>query len=415
MPANFLEKSLFGSGYAGLGFEHMDLLVSQDEVAWSRKASSQRQISIMSKGCRRERSEAISQSGGFWKKAANLSLTMLLMGVLLIDHPLADENTGVLLLSAGKGSIPGSLFSDGTVCIVDRTTQTRCKEKLTRIPNKILQEEFLTFYGIFDLDSDGSPEIFLDYWPGGFNTFLLVFKRLGTEYSLHWKLEAESLGYAPMAWFLEESPVRKALIRTRSGGSSGDGLYYLDPKTESLELISDGIYLEEDPVFEDVDQDGNSEILLRGRGRDRTSQQGAALLSWEQGTYRILWPDWSASSPYVIYADLVDVDGDGRKEIIAVVEPEGFDSNRYSQEEYEAAREVVVWKRRGDLFEVFAKKELPRARHISAPVLSRISSVLGGAEIHLDYFDHRGVKCTFGNGALTCEEMAEPQPLGRSE
>ena len=62
-----------------------------------------------------------------------------------------------------------------------------------------------TFYGVFDLDADGSPEIFLDYWSpfskrDGDNVVLLVYKKLRGRYRQYLKLRAQSLGYASGAW-----------------------------------------------------------------------------------------------------------------------------------------------------------------------------------------------------------------------
>ena len=86
-------------------------------------------------------------------------------------------------------------------------------------------------------------------------------------------------------------------------------------------------------MLEDIDHDGTAEIVLEGRGYDRTAVNGAALLRWQKDNYRIWWPNW-LSLPYVMYAQMTDVDGDGSKEIVAILDP-GKQSAR---------RELGIWK-----------------------------------------------------------------------
>lgn len=74
-------------------------------------------------------------------------------------------------------------------------------------------------------------------------------------------------------------------------------------------------------MLEDIDHDGTAEIVLEGRGYDRTAVNGAALLRWQKDNYRIWWPNW-LSLPYVMYAQMTDVDGDGSKEIVAILDQE---------------------------------------------------------------------------------------------
>ena len=85
------------------------------------------------------------------------------------------------------------------------------------------------------------------------------------------------------------------------------------------------------------------EIFLPGRGRDRTSPLGAAVLHWADEGYRVWWPNWTGL-PYVIYARLNDLDVDGRKEIVAVLEPDKFDDAHYVPGKVTAKRELGVWK-----------------------------------------------------------------------
>ncbi len=255
-------------------------------------------------------------------------------------------------------------------------------------------QSYLTFDGMFDLDQNGSPEVFVEYWPSpGDHTQLLIYKKAGGAYAPYLKLAAETMGYAPAVWFLDESPERKAVFMTRYGGSSGLGLFYLDLKKKSLDLITDDIFLEELPLFEDMDQDGIAEIFLHGRGRDRTSAQGAGILHWENGAYKLLWPDWGLS-PYVIYAVLADLDGDGKKEIIAVLDPE----------KESPKREIGVWKYKGAFRTLISKAGLPDANHLGEPESLKVLPLNRGVEIGLGYFDKEAYKCLFLDGEIACPE-----------
>ena len=75
---------------------------------------------------------------------------------------------------------------------------------------------------------------------------------------------------------------------TRRCGSGGMGLFYLNLKNGSLDLLNDGMCLQDDPMFEDLDKDRLAEIFIQGRGYDRQSIQGAGLFHWREDTYK-LW------------------------------------------------------------------------------------------------------------------------------
>jgi hypothetical protein len=146
-------------------------------------------------------------------------------------------------------------------------------------------------------------------------------------------------------------------------------------------------------VFEDMDKDGIAEIFLHGRGRDRTSAQGAGILHWKNGTYKLLWPDWG-SSPYVIYAALADLDGDGEKEIIAVLD----------LEKGSLKREIGVWKYKEGFLALISKAGLPDANHLGEPEILKVLPLSRGVEIGLGYFDKEAHKCLFLNGEIACPE-----------
>lgn len=266
-----------------------------------------------------------------------------------------------------------------------------------------MKADSVTFYGVFDFDGDGVPEVFLDYWPPlgnreQDNVVLLVYKKVGGKYRQHLRLKAESIGYAPGAWFLDEPPYSKALFRTRYG-SSGEGLFYLNAGKKSLDLISGSVFLDGDPEFFDTDGDGIAEVFLPGRGRDRTSRPGAAVLRWTNQGYEMWWPDWTGA-PAVIYAKLADVDSDGKKEIVAVLEPEAVDFHKYVDRETAAPRELAVWKVAAEGIAVVSKVRLPDARWLSEPTLGRVPPF--SPSIELNYF--RTVQCTVREGGITCQE-----------
>lgn len=122
----------------------------------------------------------------------------------------------------GVGSLPARLFPDGTVCIVAANNPSQCTKKLLTGPiskaNDMMMQKWgagasISFYGIFDVDNDGHPEVFFDYWgsddpncPEKYKSSdgcdainLVVYKKVGKTYRTYLKLQAESRGYAPGA------------------------------------------------------------------------------------------------------------------------------------------------------------------------------------------------------------------------
>jgi len=288
--------------------------------------------------------------------------------------PFPIKNDQVLSPAIGYGSIPAALLKDGTICRT-KGDPPQC-EPLGKIPEGILDEcrdRYCTLDGLFDFNADGKLDVFLEWWPelkdsscadrektntndGCDFISLYVLKRNPDGYQPFMKLSSPTMGYAPHAWFLIESP-RKVVVMTRCGGSFGRCLVYLDAHNSSLTPITDlakaSYYIEGNQIphgvsFEDIDKDGTAEIFVEARGRDRTASQGAALFRWNGHGYQLWWPNWK-SPPYVIYAQIVGVPADDHKEIVAVVDPHGEST----------ARRLEVWKLVNGAWTVAAKKPVP--------------------------------------------------------
>ncbi len=166
--------------------------------------------------------------------------------------PMALNQNDVAFRTGGTGSISGALLKDGTVCTTTTDKSLSC-DPIAKLPREVAGK--ISFFdGIFDLDNSGAPEIFLEYWPttddpgcpkeskgnadpGAPNCdaiVLLVYKKSGDTYREYVRLNAPTIGYWPGAWFLQESPLRKAVFITRCAGSSGGCLFDLDWKRRAL-------------------------------------------------------------------------------------------------------------------------------------------------------------------------------------
>ncbi|MGD0118885.1 MAG: hypothetical protein ABSD30_12525, partial [Candidatus Binatus sp.] len=228
---------------------------------------------------------------------------------------------------------------------------------------------------------------------------LLVYRNTGSGYQRYLTLNAPTAGYGSGdAWFLDES-VRKAIFETRCGGSSGDCLFYLDLRKRSLELLSDDYFIEGTPTFEDIDHDGNAEIFVPARGRDRTAGQGAVILRWTGNTYRVWWPNWKAPPPYVIHAQLAYVGGDHLREIVAVLDP---GANVYNGS---PARQLAVLRLVAGEWHLVAKTALPPSDGIADPTIEDVIPERRGARILLSGYDSGGpFTCRYSDRKITCTE-----------
>jgi len=340
--------------------------------------------------------------------------TLLLLVILLFfpcNSSSARTPSKQPLAPLAEESLPSLLLPDGAVCLADSAKPSVCAKRLLRIDKKIMKSHSHSFYGLFDLDGDGSPEVFLDYWRPRLKSdtnyiTLLVYKKKHGRYRQFLKLKAESMGYAPGAWFLKDKPHPKAIFMTRYGGSSGTGLFYLSLKKKSLELISGKVFMEGLPVFEDLDGDGHMEIFLPGRSRDRTADPGNAILHWNGKGYDLWWPNW-VSTPYVMYARLVDLDKDGRKEIVAVLDPGGATRQNHPDEEL-AGRELGVWKIVDGMPYLISKTELPASGYLAEPYFTCMPCCEDVQDINLSYT--LNLQCDFHDGKLVCGDKQDIKP-----
>jgi hypothetical protein len=322
----------------------------------------------------------------------------------------------------GVGSLPSVILRDGTVCAIDRSRPSQCAP-LVKVPQKLvdaISKQFGQFDGLFDLLGDGPPQIFINYWPTSSSKEcpkeyqdpdqgdycdaieLLVFQHSRDGYRPYLTLYADSLGYAPGAWFLNESP-RKAIFQTRCVGSSGMCLYYLSLPKRVLDQIEGTATLQSSPTFEYFKHDRNAAIFVTDRGYDRNGAQGAALIHWTGHDYRQWWPDWY-SPPYVMYARLVHVGGDSEKEIIAVLD--SADERGSDVEDASHHRELGIWKLNADKWQLVTKTPLASVADIDMmvayPTLDKITPDTDGAQISLSNYNGTTFICRYAHDHLTC-------------
>lgn len=328
-------------------------------------------------------------------------LNLILLSIASLSRAEVIDPAQVIARASGAGSIPGALLRDGTVCITQTKNGLECR-KLTRLSDDVVgkfHDDYASFDGIFDLDNDGAPQIFIDYWSEPDKTDLvklLVFKKAGGGYEQYMSVSAPTFGYAPMAWFINEAPTRKMVLQPRCGGSSGECLYYLDFQKRALKPIDDDIFIEQGVTIKDIDGDGTAEIFVKARGRDRTAAQGAALYHWRNDNYKLWWPTGS-SGKYIVYAEIADLDGDGKNEIVAVVDPKG-DSR---------LRELSVWKLSEGAWRLVGTAKLPEVEEADPrPLLARIGTGAHGASIDLDYGeDYKPLVCRYRARKLSCGSL----------
>jgi hypothetical protein len=353
--------------------------------------------------------------------AARLQLVLAFIGCSFVVANAGTLRTFSQSEVVGKATAIGSraavILRDGTVCAIEANDHSKCTALVT-LPaavTKIIAEDGGKFDGVFDLLGDGAPQLFVDYWPEydpdclqpsknppywcgespDDSMVLLMYRDSGKGYQRYLSLNAPTQGYGPgKAWFLDESP-RKAIFETRCGGSAGSCFFYLDMHKRSLEPISDDYFLEGEPVFEDFDRDGNAEIFIPARGRDRTATQGAVLLRWTGTTYEVWWPAWKPT-PYVIYARMAQVGSDHAKEIVAILDT-GTNYRGGSD-----ARALGIWRLTAGKWHLVAKTELPPDEAIGFPGLEGVTREPHGAKILITGGEGGSFTCHYSGRKITC-------------
>jgi hypothetical protein len=106
--------------------------------------------------------------------------------------------------------------------------------------------------------------------------------------------------------------------------SSGGFLFVLSPDGRRLIPFNSGgwkglDFWREVMSVEDLDHDGVCEVIARGRSYDRTSPGHIGIYKWDGRTYRLWWTS-PRKGEYVVDANMCDLDGDGTKEIVAVLD-----------------------------------------------------------------------------------------------
>lgn len=317
----------------------------------------------------------------------------------------AARASGVALDPKAHGSSPARLLSSGEICLIDASNPERCAKPLMMIPRAVRDASSATFYGVFDLDRDGTPEIVFDTWEAEDAAVAFhVYKVVDGAYREFLNLKAPSAGYAPDGWFLDDASAPAAILQTRYGGSSGNALFLLDLRRRSLELITPSMFVEGPPVFVDLDDDGVAEIVVSGRGRDRTSPIGAAVLARRGTTYTRIWPDWDGA-PYAIYARVVALEGGRRKAVVAVLEPTPFDDESGARGKTAAGRELAAWTLEAGALRESGRTRLPDARHVSEPVFE--DAAAAGA-VRVRYMTApRTLRCEIREKGIDCGEVSE--------
>ena len=235
-----------------------------------------------------------------------------------------------------------------------------------------------SFDACFDMDGDGVPEGFTWEWQSGGDWMkIVVYKKIGDQYRKLFSRGVESLGFAPAAWFLRESPQPKGLFMSRAGGSSGYGLYSLDFKRRKFvpvnrEFFFTGI------EFLDFDGDGQREIFMEGRGHVRRGGLGLGVYRWNGERYGLWWPDWELDKrlwgfPYPVYGRLADVDGDDRPELVVMLDTEKHTAEKWERDDFEGTRELGIWSLGAGGPKLLAKCTLPPATNLWDPALGTIT------------------------------------------
>ncbi len=199
-------------------------------------------------------------------------------------------------------------------------------------------------YGFFDMDKDGYPEFFR----AEFDTIWVLKRKESIKGKLNkhqplpswfshpdrsqwvvWAKIGVGDGYCPNLTFItEHNPKQpRKVVAWVKNSSSGGFLFVLSPDGRRLIPFDSGKWNGHDfwreiAMVEDLDRDGICEIIAAGRSYDRTSPGRIGIYKWDGRTYRLWWTS-PRKGEYVVDAKICDLDEDGTKEIVAVLDLKG--------------------------------------------------------------------------------------------
>jgi hypothetical protein len=232
-----------------------------------------------------------------------------------------------------------------------------------------------------DVDGDGRAERvgLLRGEPG--QTGLVVERRAARGWTPWLAVAVPGVPRGAELWVLDEQP-RQVLFL--AGAACGSLLYRLETASAALVPVADSLCLAAEPRIEDVDGDGRCELFLRADGGNRTARVGAALYRWDGARYRQVWPDWQGL-PYAMYAVLDDLDRDGTREILAVLEPETFSPRAYYEGWQKGKRLLGAWTITAGGVHRTSQLDLPNSDFRPEPTFARIRPGRQGAHVRLAY------------------------------
>jgi hypothetical protein len=249
--------------------------------------------------------------------------------------------------------------------------------------------------GFFDMDKDGYPEFFR----AEFDT-IWVFKRkesvkgkIPKHHSLpswfplpnrhRWLVWAKigvGDGYCPTLTFITEPDQKqpRKVVAWIKNSSSGGFLFVLSPDGRRLIPFNSGgwkglDFWREVMSVEDLDHDGVCEVIARGRSYERTSPGHIGIYKWDGRTYQLWWTS-PRKGEYVVDAKMCDLDGDGTKEIVAVLDLKGQSD----------LRALAVYQLNGRRYQKVAQHRLPNEPALPCPDLAAVVPTPQGCVIAIE-------------------------------
>lgn len=250
--------------------------------------------------------------------------------------------------------------------------------------------------GFFDFDGDGCGEFFA---AKGF--YLWIFKRREnvrvkrlppqtypswflmpkSQWVLWGKIPLEGF-YAELSFFTEPDPhqPRKVVVWEKHSTSGGPCLLLSRDGRRLHPFTKDEWHGVE--RVEDLDHDGVCELILDGgRSWYREPPAHKGIYKWDGRTYRLWWPTEKRDG-YVLYSEVQDLDGDGTKDIVAVLDTKG------AQGHESPFRALVVYRLQQGRYRKVVQCPLPQEpQNFGAPLLVAVLPLRDGALIMLERAD----------------------------